>query len=230
MLRPKRKITKREIRHDPLLETLYSVQKYFEKYKKRIFQLGGSLLGIVIILLISSSWRASSRSVASELLAKSVSSYNNGDYATAVDELDLLIAEYPNTPSGREALFYMGHAYIHLENTTAAKQMLEEYQNKGKNRFFLCATLESLATIAESEDRFKDAAELFQEASRIADYSFTSQQDSINAAANWMKAKEYNKAEKILEALQSKKTTHRLIKEQIDEYSSGLKILSRRSD
>ena len=230
MLRPKRKITKREIRQDPLLETLFSIQNYYKTNKNRIYLMGGSLLGVFIIFLIISTVKTSSKTAATGMLVKSIASYNNGDYTAAIDEFDQLIAEYPNTPSGREALYFMGKAYISLENIAAAKLAFEEYQREGKNTFFLTSSLEALAGIAEKEERYSDAAELFQKASSIAEYSFNAQQDRINAATNWIRSGEYGRAEKILGDLQLIEAPHRILKDQIDELSAHLKILSARTD
>lgn len=230
MLRPKRKITKREIKQDPLLETLFSAQKFYMKNRKRILGVCGGLLVLILVMLVNSSWKSSNRATANEYLAKGIASYNNFDYTTAINELDLLVAEYPNTPAGRESLFYMGQAYLHLKNPTAAKHSLEKFQKKGRNDFLLGASLQALAAIAESEERYREAAELFQRASSMAEYAFNAQQNSINAVVNWLRAGEYNKASVILEDLQSIEDSHRLIRDQVDELSSKLKIVSFSSD
>ena len=230
MLRPKRKITKREIRQDPLLETLYSAEKFYESHSKRIMVIGGGLLVLVLILLIGSGWRGSSRRTAEDMLSQAAASLASGNSAAAINELDLLVAEYPKSSAGREALFFMGRAFLSLDNPKAGRESLEEYLKKSKNSLHLCAAMEILGGIAESEGRYVEAAELFQRASSIGDFSFNIQQNRVNAAMSWLLAGEYDRASEILEDLEKTENPHALIRDQIEELSSRLKILSLRSN
>lgn len=217
------------MKRDPLLEALYSAQRFYERNRKRILTVLGLAVVLTVLILLGSAWKASSAREASGLLARGVSAYRNGEFSAAVDELDLLIAEYPNTQPGREALFYLGKAYLSLDDVTAAKELLEQHRVQGKSVFLLGACMETLAGIAESEQRYSEAARLFQRAASKADYSFSAHQNEIDAAANWIRAGDYEKASAILMRLGDIENAHTLIKDQVDEIAARLKIVSSES-
>ncbi len=51
MLKPKRKITIKEIKQDPLLETIFKGQQYFNENKRLITRIGGGILLVVTVLI-----------------------------------------------------------------------------------------------------------------------------------------------------------------------------------
>ena len=80
MLKPKKKITKKEIRHDPLLETLYSAQRLFTKYKSRIILAMILALVIVSAILIVSRRNATEYAESNVMLARAVSYINSNNF------------------------------------------------------------------------------------------------------------------------------------------------------
>ncbi|MEE9166565.1 MAG: tetratricopeptide repeat protein [Candidatus Neomarinimicrobiota bacterium] len=228
MLRPKKKITKRDIKRDPLLEALYSAQKFLERNRIRLLALLGVVLVSIIVILVGSAWNRSDQRAASELLARGQVSYDGGDYSGAVDDFDLLIAEYPRSREASEALFHMGKAHLSIDNFGEAERLLRKYGEKGKSESLLTASVQILAGIAESEERYAEAARLFQRASSMAEFPFEAQQNEINAAANWVRSGDLEKASTILDRLEGLDSPHRLIEEQVDELSSRLKVASLR--
>lgn len=207
-----------------MLETLFSAQKFYSRHNKGILVSIGAVLALIIVLVITSVVRTSSNRVASELLAGGVIGYQTGNFMEAINKLDQLVAEYPGTPAGREALYYLGKAYLSLENVTEAKQWLHEYQKEADSGLLLIACLGTLAGIAESQGQYIEAAGLFERASSMAEYTFSRQQNQLNAASNWFRAGNYEKASAIVQRLRELETLNRVIEDEVDELSSRLKI------
>ncbi|MDP6124087.1 MAG: hypothetical protein QF728_09385, partial [Arenicellales bacterium] len=126
MLKPKKKITKREIRHDPLLETLYSAQRFISQFKNRIILIMILFFLIISTILIISRRNAAEYAKSNVMLARAVS-YISSNPNKALEDFENLLMTFPESEASIEAHFHMGRIHLSLDSTDAAKVNFDTY-------------------------------------------------------------------------------------------------------
>ena len=89
MLRPRKHITRREIKEDALVTTYFKIRKFVQKYS-RYLNIG--LLAILVIIVVAvfmSRSKANAEFTAAERLGIAEQSYNVSDYSTSTREQKL---------------------------------------------------------------------------------------------------------------------------------------------
>lgn len=229
MLKPKRKITKKEIRRDPLLETIHRGEQFYTANRKVITYAGGGLAAMVVIgLLILSSGR-SSRTAADAVMSRALVSYRGEDFSAAVADFDILINEYPRTPAGNEAQYYLGQTLLHQGSEEEAKTRLEGYVASVGNTFLAVGALQTLAELAFKDGEYSEAASYFEKAAHVSDVPTVSNQNFINAALAAVKADNYEEAKRLLDVIPQDEARFSF-QTRIDEVIAMVNILSSHSN
>ena len=133
MLKPKRKRTLKEIKQDPLLETVYKGQRIFETHRQLITRVGTGLLALFVIVLLIRGSRSKASTEADNIMASAMSHFGAGNHIAAVENLDQLIDNYSSTESGEIALFYLAQVQFSAGNNEDARLHAESYISKGKS-------------------------------------------------------------------------------------------------
>lgn len=225
MLKPKRKIRKKEIRHDPLLETIHRAEKFYTSNRKLITYIGGGAAAIVVIGLLMLSAGRSSRNEARAVLSRALVSYHGEDYEAAVADFDILINDYPDTPAGNEAHYYLGQTLLELGEEEEAATLLEEYVALGVNSFLAAGAMQTLADLASKRGDYSEAVGYFQKAGQVSDAPSVSHHNYISAALAAAKAGDYEKAKKLLDTIGRDEVDY-TIQTRVDEVTAMVDLLS----
>ncbi|MDP6456326.1 MAG: tetratricopeptide repeat protein [Candidatus Marinimicrobia bacterium] len=225
MLKPKRKMTKKEIRHDPLLETVHRAQQFHAENRKLINYVGAGLAAVAVIGLIAFSTGSSSNNEARGVMARALVNYQGEDYATAVTDFDILINDYPGSTAGNEAQYYLGQSLLMQENEEEAKKSLEDYIASADNSFLAAGAFRTIGDLSFKSEQYEEAAGYFEKAASVSTVPTVSNQNLISAALAWIKAGEYKKAGKSLDAIRQDVGEFN-IQAQVDEVTAMLDILS----
>ena len=108
MLRPKKKITKKQIQRDPFLETVDQAQAHLEENRSRYLQIGIVILAILIGINVLSNNSQNANKEASSSLGDALLTLDLNDQTTAKFQLETVINEYENTTSASLAEYYLG--------------------------------------------------------------------------------------------------------------------------
>ena len=200
MLKPKKKITKKEIRHDPLLETLYSAQRLFTQYKSRFILAMILLLVIVSAILIVSRRNAKEYAESNVMLARAVS-YINSNTEEALAEFDNLLMTYPESEASKEAHFHLGHIYLSLDSTESARDNFETYLEFAPEGLFSSPAMSQLANLALYSDEPALAGELFENAGKQSSVNYIKSVNKLSSVEAFLSAGEFNRAEEILNSI-----------------------------
>ena len=200
MLKPKKKITKREIRHDPLLETLYFLQKYFGQHKRRIILPTIFLLIIIVTLLIVSRRNATEQAESNIMLARAVS-YIDSNPNEALEEFENLLMTFPESEASKETHFHMGRIYLDLDSTNTAKVHFDTYLEIAPEGLFSPSAMSQLANIALYNDDPSLAGELFENAGEKSSANYIKAMNKLNAVEAFITASEIDRAEEILKSI-----------------------------
>ncbi len=207
MLRPRRKITKRELKQDKLVSTYFKAQNLLVDYKRHI---GVVVLGAVVLLVAGVIYynnRLANEQKAAAELGKVFTYYDGGSYKLAIDGipeknvlgLKSIADNYGSTPSGELATFYLGSAYYMMNDYENALKYYQEFDTSDK--LLKASGLSGIAACYELKGKYAEAAKYFERAARISAGGLLTSENLRNAARNYALAGEKERAVEIYEEI-----------------------------
>ena len=157
MLKPKKKITKKEIKRDPFLETIDQAQAHLEENRSRYLQIGILLLVLLLGYNVISDNNLKRDVDASSALGDALLTLDFNDKTTAQFQLETVIKEYDNTLSASLAKYYLGKMSYDATNLEEANRYLKSYLDSNPKGFLAPSASILLADIATSNGKFLDA-------------------------------------------------------------------------
>jgi tetratricopeptide (TPR) repeat protein len=229
MLKPKKKITKKELKQDTLVTTYMQLTSFYEKYKRQI-SIGLTVLAVVVgAVFIYLSNRAKNNELAAIKLADIQPFCDNGQYQMAIDGaadrnlvgLKQIVDDYGSTPAGDMARFYLANAYYQLGKYTEA---LEAFKGCSPSDDLLKASrYAGIADCYEALGKYSDAAENFERAAG-KDVTDNAISEHLNdAARNYGLAGEKSRAVDLLKRIKKNYPTTTAGRE-ADRYITQLSV------
>ena len=112
MLKPRRKIIKKELKRDPYIEFLASAKDNLDKnqslYQKIIL---GFAIAILAVVFLMNNYQ-DNKSISKELLGKAVITMANGDIDNARIQFEFVSDEYGNNEAGSLAKYYLSRLHF----------------------------------------------------------------------------------------------------------------------
>ena len=155
MLRPKKKITKKEIKRDPFLETVDQAQSHIEENRSKYLQVSIGIVALIIGLNVFSNNSNIRKSEASSSLGDALLTMDLNDPTTAKFQLETVINEYENTTSAYLAEYYLGKMSYDNNDNVNAEKYLNSYLNDNPKGFLAPSASIILADIFVSKEDFE---------------------------------------------------------------------------
>ena len=157
MLKPKRKISKKEIKRDPFLEGIFSIKTHFTEKKRYYTRI---ILAVLAVFIIGSFYLKSqdtNRESAENILSKAMVFLALSDEDNAMIHLQEVIDEYSSTVAGRNASFYLGRIYLDKGEYDLALPYFEKYAAKGRNPILTGSVYQAMVNIYRSKQDLSNA-------------------------------------------------------------------------
>tara|TARA_B100000674_G_scaffold378480_1_gene321047 strand:- start:27 stop:701 length:675 start_codon:yes stop_codon:yes gene_type:complete len=155
MLRPKKKITKKEIKRDPFLETVDQAQAHIEENRSKYLQVGIGIVVLIIGFNVISNNSNIRKSEASSSLGDALLTLDLNDQTTAKFQLETVINEYENTTSASLAEYYLGKMSYDNNDNVNAEKYLSSYLNNNPKGFLAPSASIILAEIFVGKKDFE---------------------------------------------------------------------------
>ena len=173
MLKPRKKLTKREIKEDALVTTYFRVQKYFKKHQKIIQYALMGLAAIIVIGILMIRSKKNTEQVAMEKMGVAEQYYYTGNMGKAVEIFAQIVETYPGAEASRKAVFLLANSYfMRKEYGQAEKYFRLFYDKYNKKGAFAASSLAGIAACLESKNEFAEAAALYEKAGNKSENSF----------------------------------------------------------
>lgn len=207
MLTKKKKLTRKEIKEDPLIKSVSKAKSFYEENQTRIFIGLGVVAAIVFIVFIYLGGIKENNLKAATELGKIMNLYDQGNYQEAIDGIpgtDLIglkkiVDEYGSTENGEVAKIYLANCYIFIGEMDKALEYYLDYS--GSNPLFEATALAGAAGCYQTKKEFNKAADLFLEAANISEGNPLNSEYFFNAAINYIEVNENQKAKELLEKI-----------------------------
>jgi tetratricopeptide (TPR) repeat protein len=153
------KLTKRQIKEDPLVTAAFRGTQIWEQHGTRILLGLGAVALVVLLVFFVSRTRAQSEERAGADLFRAEMSVGQNDYATAIQMLREIVDAAPGTNAARSAMLYLGDAYLAQGKPAEAVNWYRRALGKaGHDPLAKEASLHGLAASLEDRGDFAQAA------------------------------------------------------------------------
>ena len=201
MLRPKKKITKKEIQRDPFLETVDQAQAHLEENRSKYLQVGIAIVALLIGFNVISNNSQIRNKEASSSLGDALLTLDINDQTTAQFQLETVINEYENTASASLAEYYLGKMSYDNNDTFNAEKHLRSYLNNNPKGFLAPSAAIILADILVSNKDFEKGFVLLDKCIKNSKSSKDVRQLKIRKAEYLVRNGQNSEAKLIIEKL-----------------------------
>jgi tetratricopeptide (TPR) repeat protein len=207
MLKPKKGISKREMKEDKLVTTYFKTRTWIEENRRLVSYIVAVPIALLAIFWFIENNKRQSDERATTELAKVFPLYDQGQYKLAVDGipqenirgLQSIVNDYGGSHSGEMAKLYLADCYFNLKDYDKA---LKNYQGVDlSDKLISSSALAGEAACNEALGKHEEAASLYEKAASKYMTALQAPQDLFNAARNYSKAGNKDKAAQMLDRL-----------------------------
>jgi tetratricopeptide (TPR) repeat protein len=208
MLGQKKKLLRKEIKQDKLVELYYKSQDFFRENQKRIFIYLGSIIVIIGLVYFYINYRASKNEEAGLLLSKIMKIYDVGSYLEAIEGrqgnprikgLKEIVNEYGSTENGETAKIYLANSYSLLGQYDKAFKYYEDYN--GNNDLLKSTALAGQAAYYSVKGDYEKAAKLYKQAAFLSEINPNIPDYLLQAGINFMKINKKDEAKTLFQII-----------------------------
>jgi len=127
MLKPTKKITKKEIQRDPFLESVDKAQEHLQEQRSMYMKIAIGLIAVLIGYNVISEKRTHQNTEANSLLGQAMVALDRGDESNAQFQLETIITEYTGTYSAEVAGYHLGKIKYEAGDFTSAEIYLSQF-------------------------------------------------------------------------------------------------------
>ncbi len=227
MLTKRKKLTKKEIKEDKLVEFYYKAQNYIEENKNKVLIYVGALALVIVAIILYSNFRSSKNEEAGVLLARIIDLYDQGAYLEAIEGkqgtnivgLKKIVADYGSTENGETAKIYLANAYSFLGQYEKAFEHYKDYS--GSVDIYKAAALAGQAGYYAGKGEYEKAADLFKKAANVSEINPSRPDYLLKAGINFMKAGQKDEAKVLFQIIKDDYKTSTAFA-QVDRYFTEL--------
>ena len=126
MLKPRRKIIKKELKKDPYIDFLSRAKNNVDENKKLYMRLGLGTVVIIVAMLFFRNNLQNSKDAGAESLGKALVTLASGDLDNATLQFEFIADEYDNNEAGTLAKYYLARAHFNDKDYLAAYSYLNQ--------------------------------------------------------------------------------------------------------
>ena len=167
MLKPSRKILRKEIKRDPFLETVEKIENRFKDNRKTIVNI---LFIFVAIAVIGSIYVKKQNEIELESISAfgaALVAYSNSDYENAKFQFESISSDYEGTESEIFSKYYLGRIAYEQGEFDKAKFLLNDFLDNTEKTTFVCGAIKQLVEISFNENDFSKSLDIIAKAKRF---------------------------------------------------------------
>ena len=147
MLKPNRKILRKEIKKDPLIETLEKIESRFEKNRKAFINFSFFFIALVIGGIIFMNNQKDTELESNSALSEALVAYSNLDYQNARFQFESISSSFEGTESEIFSKYYLGKIAYELGDYSEAKILLNDFLENTRKATFVSGAIKQLVDI-----------------------------------------------------------------------------------
>ncbi len=213
MLTKKKKLSKKEIKQDKLVELYYKSYNYVTENRQRLMMYGGGLVVLIVLVIFYVNHRAQQNKAAGIQLAQVMNLYDNGAYLEAIEGqagtdvlgLKKIVEQYGSTENGETAKIYLANSYNYLGKTDDALKYYEDYS--GGIDMYKAAALAGAAGCYAAKNNYEKAAELYKKAAHVSKNDVLNADYLLHSGINYLSAGKTKDAKEMFDQIKKDYTS-----------------------
>jgi tetratricopeptide (TPR) repeat protein len=209
MLTKKKKLSRKEIKQDKLVETYYKIYGFIQDNKQKVSLYGVLLLVLIFAIIFYVNNKKQKNETAAIELARVMDLFDAGNYQEAINGqpgtpiigLKKIVDEYGSTQNGETAKIFLADSYSLLGKTDEAYKYYKDYD--GNIKLYESTALAGQASYFASKNNYAQAAELYDKAAHVSDTDVLNSEYLLKAGINYMKEGKNKEAKKAFETVQN---------------------------
>ena len=157
MLKPQRKITRKEIKRDPFLETVDRLEYNFEQNKKTYMNIALAAIAAAFIINFLLNKQTQKEFDSNSALGIALVAYDNADYENAKFQFETILSEFSGTGSSNIANYYLGKISYDNSDYNMSEIYLNDYLDSYESDILVPGAIKMLSDIAVKDNRSRDA-------------------------------------------------------------------------
>ncbi len=200
MSNPKKKLSRKQLHHDPLMERVTAVSDFAQVHSKRIGYVIGGIALLAIIIYSYMTYRSNQNAESVNKLVTAEQVFFSGDYKEAIRRLERFIPEWEGTTGGGMGTYYLATAYFNTDQFDFAKQYYESYVNDySDNELFAASSMAGIAACWEGLNNYDEAIGQYERTiGKFPDFYLTPEY-MLSLARCYKMAQKYDEAKKVYE-------------------------------
>jgi tetratricopeptide (TPR) repeat protein len=225
MIQKKKKLSRKEIKEDKLVNFYKNSVDFFDNYKSKVYLYGGILVVVAAVVYFYINQKAESNEKAGLELSRVMTLYDNGSYLEAIEGrqgsniigLKRIVDEFSGTENGETAKIYLANSYSFLGNYEEAFKYFKDYS--GSIDYFEAASLAGQAGYYATHEDYEKAANMYLMASKISKVNSQNPNYMLNAGIYFLKIGDEEEAKILFDKIKEDYSTSLAFRE-VDKYLS----------
>ena len=217
MLKPKRKITRKEIKKDPLLETIDSIEAKFEKNKKTYGNIGILVFLVLIGGYIFTNKQNQNKIESNSALGVAMVAYSNMDYENAKFQFESIKSNFGNTISANTSSYFLGKIAYENSDFINSSLHLNDFLKYSDDDILVCGAIKLLTEISLKNNNFEEA---LRNLDKAKNYKFSNSlilDLQLMKAFTFLNMDDSKNGKAILEKIDNQKDLPSHIKQRLEE-------------
>ena len=171
MLKPKRKITRKEIKNDPLLETIDSIEAKFQKNKKTYANAAILVFLVLIGGYIFTNKQNQNKIDSNSALGVAMVAYSNMDYENAKFQFESIRSNFGNTISANSSSYFLGKIAFEEDDFVNSSLHLNDFlKYSDDDDILVCGAIKLMTEISLKNN---DSEEALKNLNKAKNYNFS---------------------------------------------------------
>ena len=214
MLKPKKKITKQELKEDKFVKLALQTKAYIDMNYQKLLRIGLTIVAVILIIIFFYYNSQQTEIEANSQLGIAEIEFANGKLVNASERLIRLIDNYNGTDAADQGMFLLANILFQQQKYEDARNYFEKFVDayNGSN-ILLASGYAGLAACEEDLNNYAQAAELYERAAETAPEFPESDNQYYLAALCYKKAGDIEKARSIFQQLADEARTSSRVKD-----------------
>lgn len=165
MLKPRKKITKKQLKEDSLVTFYFKAQEWLDEHGKTLMIAAAAVVLAIAGFTYYLYAQTQAEKSASVDLARATRTLEAQDYQNAISQLSGIVDNYGRTTSGKIARLHLAQAFFQTKEYANAKNSYKKFISSfSGDKYFLAAAQAGVASCLETEKKHSEAAEAYLQA------------------------------------------------------------------
>jgi tetratricopeptide (TPR) repeat protein len=198
MLKPRKKITKKELKEDKFVIYTIKAKEYVENNARRIMWMAITVLAVILVFSYFSRSKRTANLEASALFSEASLAMSQGNIQQGETQIKQLIENYQGVEAAGQGCFFLAKYYWQESDFENAKIYFSLYlDDSTDDPLFTAASYAGYADCMSSNGNITEAAQNYEQAARASKESPQTPAYLYSAARAYMEAGDLTKALKL---------------------------------